>query len=141
MIFRQPIIGFHVWGPGDLDQQVGEVTIDGAIRGVPVALVSMPEAPNAVVQAISTAVETAGGTLVREVEITPDAFDPAKAADIVDALAPYGDLDLNDSMSQATMVGVALARSIASPQVEDRDERRRVLGEPLDREEHSSAAG
>ncbi len=113
------------------DQQVGEVTIDGAIRGVPVAVVSMPEAPNAVVQAISTAVETAGGTLVREVEVTPDAFDPAKAADIDNALAPYANLDLNDSMSQATMVGLALARSIASPQVEDRDQLAVAVGDAL----------
>jgi hypothetical protein len=104
------------------EQRVGEVIIDAALNGVRVATVTMPEAPNAVVQAVTTAVETAGGTVVREVEVNPGAFDPARTADVADALAPYGELDLNGSMSQGTMVGLALARSIAAPQVEDRDQ-------------------
>jgi hypothetical protein len=113
------------------DQRVGEVILDGAVSGVQVAIVSMPEAPNAVVQAVTTAVEAAGGTVVREVEVNPDAFDPARTADVADALAPYGELDLNGSMSQGTMVGMALARSIAAPQAEDRDQLAVAIGDAL----------
>ena len=111
--------------------QVGAVILDGALNGVRVAIVSMPEAPNAVVQAVTTAVEAAGGTVVREVEVNPDAFDPARTADVADALAPYGELDLNGSMSQGTLVGLALARSIAAPQVEDRDQLAVAIGDAL----------
>jgi len=113
------------------DQRVGEVILDGAVSGVQVAIVSMPEAPNAVVQEVTTAVEAAGGTVVREVEVNPDAFDPARTADVADALAPYGELDLNGSMSQGTMVGMALARSIAAPQAEDRDQLAVAIGDAL----------
>ena len=113
------------------EQRVGEVIIDGALNGVRVGIVSMPEAPNAVVQAVTTAVEAAGGTVVREVEVNPDAFDPARTADVADALAPYGELDLNGSMSQGTLVGLALARSIAAPQVEDRDQLAVAIGDAL----------
>ena len=35
------------------------------------------------------AVETAGGTVVREVEVRPDAFDPERTADVAEALAPW----------------------------------------------------
>ena len=110
-------------------------------RSYRVALVSMPDAPDAVVQAISTAVDTAGGTLVREVEITPDAFDPAKAADIDDALAPYGDLDLNDSMSQADHGRGRSRPAIASPQVEDRDQLAVAVGEALTEQGLARSAG
>ena len=113
------------------EQRVGDVIIDGALNGVRVGIVSMPEAPNAVVQAVTTAVEAAGGTVVREVEVNPDAFDPARTADVADALAPYGELDLNGSMSQGTLVGLALARSIAAPQVEDRDQLAVAIGDAL----------
>jgi len=112
-------------------EQVGEVVVDGALNGVRVAIVSMPEAPNATVQAVTTAVETAGGTVVREVEVNPDAFDPAGTTDVADALAPYGELNLNGSMSQATMVGLALSRSITAPQVEDRDQLAVAIGDAL----------
>jgi hypothetical protein len=113
------------------EQRVREVIIDGALNGVRVGIVSMPEAPNAVVQAVTTAVEAAGGTVVREVEVNPDAFDPARTADVADALAPFGELDLNGSMSQGTLVGLALARSIAAPQVEDRDQLAVAIGDAL----------
>ena len=113
------------------EQRVGEVIIDGALNGVRAGIVSMPDAPNAVVQAMTTAVEAAGGTVVREVEVNPDAFDPARTADVADALAPYGELDLNGSMSQGTLVGLALARSIAAPQVEDRDQLAVAVGDAL----------
>ena len=58
------------------DKQAGEPVIEGALRDVRVALVTMPDAPGRVVTDLTAAVATAGGTVVREVEVRPDAFDP-----------------------------------------------------------------
>jgi hypothetical protein len=116
---------------GAWEERAGEVILDGALNGVRVAIVSMPDAPNPVVQAVTTAVATGGGTVVREVEVNPDAFAVSRATDVADALAPYGELELNGSMSQGTMVGLALARSVAAPQAEERDQLAIAVGDAL----------
>jgi hypothetical protein len=115
------------------DEQVGEAVTAGVLNGDRVAIVAMPEAPEDVVQSISTAVVAAGGTVVREVGVNAEAFDAGKAEDITDALADYfGPLGLNDTMSAATRLGVALGRSIGSKEVEDRDPLALALGESLE---------
>jgi Copper transport outer membrane protein, MctB len=115
------------------DEQVGEAVTAGVLNGDRVAIVAMPEAPEDVVQSISTAVVGAGGTVVREVGVNAEAFDAGKAEDIADALADYfGPLGLNDTMSAATRLGVALGRSIGSKEVEDRDPLALALGESLE---------
>ncbi len=115
------------------DEQVGEAVTAGVLSGQRVATVAMPEAPEDVVQSISTAVEAAGGTVVREVDVNAEAFDAGKAEDVTDALANYvGPLGLNDSMSTATRFGVALGRSIGSKEMEDRDPLALALGESLE---------
>jgi hypothetical protein len=115
------------------DEQVGEAVTAGVLNGDRVAIVAMPEAPEDVVQSISTAVVGAGGTVVREVDVNSEAFDAGKAEDITDALADYfGPLGLNDTMSAATRLGVALGRSIGSKEVEDRDPLALALGESLE---------
>ena len=115
------------------DEQVGEAVTAGVLSGQRVATVVMPEAPEDVVQSISTAVEAAGGTVVREVDVNAEAFDAGKAEDVTDALANYvGPLGLNDSMSTATRFGVALGRSIGSKEMEDRDPLALALGESLE---------
>ena len=114
------------------DEQAGEPVIQGALNGVRVAVVTMPDAPGRVVTDISTAVAAAGGSVVREVQVRPAAFDPAKAEEVTKALASLADhVPLNDEMTQAEKIGAALARSIASPQVEDRDELAIDLGDAL----------
>ena len=115
------------------EQQVGERGDRGGAAGVAVAVVSMPEAPDAVVQAVGAAVATAGGTVVREAEVRPDAFDPAKAEAVQNALQAWsGPLGLNDTMSPSAKVGTALARSIASRQAEDRDQLALEVADALD---------
>jgi Copper transport outer membrane protein, MctB len=115
------------------DEQVGEAVTAGVLNGERVAIVAMPEAPDEVVQFISTAVVGAGGTVVREVDVNAEAFDAGKAEDITDALADYfGPLGLNDNMSAATRLGVALGRSIGSKEMEDRDPLALALGESLE---------
>jgi copper transport outer membrane protein MctB len=104
------------------DEQTGEAVLEGALRDVRVAVVSMPDAPGRVVTDLTAAVAAAGGTVVREVEIRPDAFDPARADAMTEALAGLADqVPLTDEMTQAEKVGAALARSVASPQAENRD--------------------
>jgi hypothetical protein len=115
------------------DEQVGEAVTAGVLSGQRIATVAMPEAPEDVVQSISTAVEAAGGTVVREVDVNAEAFDAGKAEDVTDALADYvGPLGLNDSMSTATRFGVALGRSIGSKEMEDRDPLALALGDSLE---------
>ena len=104
------------------DEQAGEPVIDGALRDVRVAVVAMPDAPGRVVTDLIAAVAKAGGTVVREVEVRPDAFDPARSEALTEALAGLADqIPLTEDMTQAEKVGVALARSVASTQPEARD--------------------
>jgi hypothetical protein len=105
------------------DEQAGAPLIEGALRDVRVAVVAMPDAPGRVVTDLTAAVATAGGTVVREVEVRPDAFDPARAETVTETLAGLADqVPLGENMTQAEKVGAALARSIASPQAEARDQ-------------------
>ena len=114
------------------EQQAGEPVISGALDGVRIAVVAMPDAPGQVVTDITAAVATAGGSVVREIVVRPDAFDPAKADEVTEALASLAThVPLNDGMTQAQKIGAALARSIASPQVEDRDQLALAVGNAL----------
>lgn len=104
------------------DDQAGEPVIAGALRDVRVAIVTMPDAPGQVVTDLTAAVARAGGTVVREVAVRPDAFDPARSDAVTEALADLvPQIPVTAEMTQAEKVGAALARSIASPQVEARD--------------------
>jgi hypothetical protein len=116
------------------DEQVGQVLTAGVMNGQQVAMVAMPEAPTAVVRDISNAVIEAGGTVVRDVKVAPEAFDAATTEDVTDALGDYvGPLGLNDTMSPATRLGVAVGRSIGSKDMEDRDALAIAVGESLER--------
>lgn len=118
----------------DYDAQGGEPLTRGALDGVSVAVVAMPDAPGQVVTDLTAAVDEAGGTVVREAAVRPDAFDPDKSAALSEALGELAPLvPLTEEMSQAEKVGAALARSIASPQPADRDELAVDLGTALNR--------
>ena len=116
------------------DEQVGAAVTAGVLNGQRVAMVAMPEAPTDVLRTISNAVVASGGTVVRDVKVNPEAFDPARSEDVTDALSNYvGPLALNDTMSAATRLGVALGRSIGSKEVEDRDALAIAVGESLEK--------
>jgi hypothetical protein len=116
------------------DLQAGEPVIQGALGGARVAVVTMPDAPGRVVTDVTAAVATAGGSVVREVAVRPDAFDPARAEEVTEALAGLAEhVPLDAEMTQAERIGTALARSIASPQPEDRDQLALALGTALSR--------
>src|ERR687897_627257 len=91
---------------------LGPSVDQGALRDVRVAVVSMPDAPDRVVSDVTAAVASAGGAVVREVEIRPEAFDPARSDALTEALAGLADqVPLTEEMTQAEKVGSALARS------------------------------
>jgi hypothetical protein len=62
-----------------------------ALRDVRVAVVTMPDAPGRVATDLAAAVATAGGTVVREVELRPAAFDAARSEALTEALASLAD--------------------------------------------------
>ena len=114
--------------------RVGEQVGQDALSGVGVALVSMPDAPTQVVQAISDGITGAGGTVVRTVAIDADVYDTARADAVNEAIAPFRDgLGLEDSMTPATRFGRALGRAIAAKAPQERDELAVGIGEALQR--------
>ena len=116
------------------DEQVGAAVTAGVLNGQRVAMVAMPDAPTDVLRNISNAVVGAGGTVVREVKVNAEAFDPARAEEVTGALTAYfGPLGLNDTMSPATRLGVALGRSIGSKEMADRDALAIAVGESLEK--------
>lgn len=114
------------------EQQTGKVVTAGELSGYRVAVVRMPDAPPAVVQAVSTAVTDAGGSVVRNVRVSDDVFDATKSAEVSKALEPHTALlSLNNDMSAATEFGTALAFSIADKQITDRDDQALSVGKSL----------
>jgi hypothetical protein len=116
------------------DEQVGAAVTASVLNGQRVAMVAMPDAPTDVLRTISNAVVGAGGTVVRDVKVNAEAFDPARAEEVTGALTAYfGPLGLNDTMSPATRLGVALGRSIGSKEMADRDALAIAVGESLEK--------
>jgi hypothetical protein len=116
------------------DEQVGAAVTAGVLNGQRVAMVAMPDAPASVLRSISDAVVASGGTVVRDVKVNAEAFDETNAEDVTDALADYfGPLGLDDTMSPATRLGVAVGRSIGSKEIADRDALAIAVGESLER--------
>lgn len=112
--------------------RVGAQVTSGALSGVGVALVSMPDAPNAVVSALDKAVGDAGGTVVRTAKVSKDVFDPAHADQVDTLLASYrAELGLTDAMSPSTRFGRALGWSIAAKSSQERDGAAVDLGSAL----------
>ena len=103
--------------------QAGAIVAAGVLNGERVALVGMPDAPTAVLDAVSTAVREAGGTVTRTAKINASAFDPAQAGEMDAALNQYaGQLNLSDDTAQPTQLGLALGRALLSKQPGEEDD-------------------
>ena len=97
--------------------RAGQVLTAGVLNETKVAVVSMPDAPSAVVSAINAAVIEAGGAVTASVKVNPKAFDDEKSADLTAALSTHaGALGLTDVMPDSTKLGIALGRAVASKQ-------------------------
>ena len=117
---------------GEFATQVGTELTAGVLTGVRVAVVALPDAPGNVLQAVEAAAEEAGGTVVRQVRVNPEAFDPAASGEVNQALQPYaGRLNLTDSATQAQQVGAALGRAVLAPQPGTRDDSAVEVAEAL----------
>ncbi len=113
-------------------QQVSNVVLTGELNGTRVALVSMPGAPRTVTDAISTAVQGAGGMVVAEVRVSDEVFDPARAGELADTFDQIkGPSGIVETMSAPTKFGRALARSIASASPGPRDPAAKRVGTVL----------
>jgi len=102
--------------------RVAPTVTQAVLTGQRVALIAMPDAPSEVVDQVGKAVALAAGTVSRSAKMDASAFDPAKAARVDDALAPYkGPLGLTDSMSTATRLGIALGEAVLAKQPAEDD--------------------
>jgi len=114
-------------------KRVARPVTAGALSGVGVAVVAMPDAPAAVVQSVVDAVGDAGGSVVRRTKVDGDVFDPTRAQQVETALAPYDDdLGLDDDMTAATRVGRALSYAVAVKSDAERDQQATQVGRALD---------
>ena len=114
------------------EQQVGQVVLAGELSNTRVALVGMPDAPSAVVESVSAAVEQAGGTVVADLKVGDEAFDPDKADQVNKTLAEMaGATGATDEMSTATRFGRALARAVAARNGGARDVEAKRVGAGL----------
>jgi hypothetical protein len=103
--------------------RAGQVLTAGVLNETKVAVVVMPDAPSAVVSAVSAAVIEAGGTVSGTVKVNAKAFDAEKSSELTSALSTHaGTLGLTDSMSDGTKLGVALGRAVASKEPGRRDD-------------------
>jgi len=103
-------------------QRSGKELTQGALSGRRVAVVVMPDAPTATVNALSTAVSDAGGVLTHTVKVNKDVFDPARATAVTKALGRYNpQLEVTESMSTGTRFGLALGRAMLGKQALERD--------------------
>ena len=113
-------------------ERVGGQVALGALTGVAVAVVAMPDAPRAVVQSVGDAVAAAGGTVVRRAEIDQQVYDPTRAEEVETAVAPFAEtVGLDDTMTPATRFGRVLGWAIAAKAPQERDERSTAMGEAL----------
>jgi hypothetical protein len=113
-------------------ERTGEQVALNALSGVAVAVVSMPDAPAGVVQAVGDGVRQAGGTVVRSVKVDKSVFDPAQAEQLDAAVAPYAEqVGLDDAMPPATRFGRVLSWSIAAKAPQAREERAVAMGDAL----------
>jgi hypothetical protein len=87
-----------------------------------VAIVVMPDAPTATVNALGTAVADSGGVLNHTVKVNQDVFDPTRATAVTKALGRYDpQLEVTESMSGGTRFGLALGRALLGKQPAERD--------------------
>ena len=106
----------------DYAARVGPTITAGVLSGARVAMIVMPDAPSAVVNAIAKAVPIAGGEVTKTVRVDDSAFADTAPEKLDNALADYGQaLGVGDNASAATRLGTALGRAVLAkdPVAED----------------------
>jgi hypothetical protein len=103
------------------EEEVGEYATSGLLTGSSVAVIAMPDAPPATVNAITDAVETAGGTVTATATVSAEVFDPNAAADVQQTLGQFGD-HYDPDATVADNFGAVLGRGLLAPRAEPLDE-------------------
>lgn len=99
----------------DYAQLAGTELSRELLTGNTVAVVAMPAAPNASVDAMTSAVTDAGGELSAVVEVNDRVFAPEAEGDVADVVDPFSDqLGYPDEATVATKFGMVLARGIVA---------------------------
>jgi Copper transport outer membrane protein, MctB len=102
--------------------RAGKILTGGILSNQRIVLIIMPDAPTDVANSLATAVTQSGGLITHTVKIDNSAFDPTKAGQVNKAIAPFiGQLQLLDTMSNATKFGLTLGRALLSREVPERD--------------------
>ena len=112
-------------------QRSGQVVLSGEMTDSKVALVVMPDAPGAVVTAISDAVTQAGGRVVSQVKVNEEVFDPRQATRVDQAVAELTPVGITDAMTPATKVGWCIAAAIAAKSPTAREAEAKTAGRTL----------
>jgi len=82
----------------------------------------MPDAPSAVVNAVSKAVTDSGGAITHTVKVNADVFDTTKAEALTESVNQFSNqLQLTDTMSTSTRFGLALGRALLAKEATERD--------------------
>jgi len=113
------------------DQRTAPLVLAGQLNDARVALVSMPDAPGAVVTAVSDSVVQAGGRGGTQGKVNQSVFDPTQADSVDEAVAELGWTGLTEDMSPATKVGWSLSRAIAAKTPGPRDANAKAAGRTL----------
>jgi hypothetical protein len=102
--------------------RAGKQLTQGMLANTTVAIIVMPDAPAAVVSALTTAVSAAGGVLTHTLKISQDVFDPTKAAALTKAIEPFSAaFQPTGTMSTATRFGLVVGRASFGKQISERD--------------------
>ncbi|MET1004571.1 MAG: copper transporter [Propionibacteriaceae bacterium] len=113
-------------------QRTGKELTAGMLTQRGVAIIAMPDAPTAVVNDVSRAVTDAGGTVTHTVKVNKDAFDTTKAAAVSTATDPFAEqLQLTETMTSGSRLGLALGRAVLGKQTGERDALATELTEAL----------
>ncbi len=112
-------------------QRTSSLVLAGELTDARVAVVSMPDAPGAVVTAITDAVASAGGRVVSQVKVGSEVFDPTRTDAVSESLAELNPVGLTDSMSAPTKLGWCIARAAAAKSPGGRDPYARSVARTL----------
>lgn len=103
------------------EETVGGYATNGMLTGASVAVIAMPDAPPATVNAIRDEVAGAGGSVTATATVSAEVFDPNAAEDVRSTLSEFGDRYDPDA-SVATNFGSVLGRGLLRSDTGDLDD-------------------
>jgi hypothetical protein len=116
----------------DYAARVDPTITAGLLTGDRVAVIVMPGAPSAVVDAIAKAVPIAGGEVTKTVHVDDSAFAATAPEKVDQALTDYGPvLGVADDVTTATRLGAALGRAVLAKEPVAQDSTAKAITKAL----------